>query len=198
MAEKKFAPAAERNKHAILEILQLYIKPKYNILEIGSGTGQHISFFAEKFPDNNWQPSDFLNNHSSIITWSAHIDNIKSPIELDVSNNAHTNNIITHQYNIIFSANTTHIMSWSNVQSMFELISMIKAPNGLFILYGPFNINNQYTSQSNKDFDQSLKSNNPNMGLRDLSDLKKLAIKNNLKLKTTHQMPANNMILVFE
>lgn len=165
------------------------------MLEIGSGTGQHAVFFAEQLPELTWLCSDLAENHPGIRDWIAdyHGDNITGPYALDVCQNIWPVTSIDG----IFSANTTHIMSWQSVGCLFEHIGSILNPGGYFCLYGPFNYNGKYTSASNERFDQYLRQRDPLSGLRDFNDLEKLAKTTGLQFVFDHEMPVNNRTLVW-
>ena len=197
MNDKDFSQAPANNKLPILEVLQQYLKGKEHILEIGSGTGQHAVFFAEQFANTVWQTSDRSNNHNSINAWikSSKQSNILSPLLLDVNDRAAWPSI---KYDIVYTANTAHIMSWQEVQLMIELASVVLKPQGYFVLYGPFNKNYQFTSDSNKQFDAYLKAQDNKMGIRDFSAIEVEANKYGLALERVIEMPVNNMVLVFQ
>ncbi len=197
MADKPFAQSCENNKQVILEQLEKLIKKPTQLLEIGSGTGQHAVFFAERLPHINWQTSDQAEHHSAIKIWltEAELENLQFPILLDVSEKSHWPQ---QRYQAVFTANTSHIMSWPQVMDMFEGVSQSLDEQGLFIQYGPFNKNGQFTSESNARFEQWLKNRGEHMGIRDLDELIKLADGLGLKLKQEIPMPANNFILVWE
>ncbi len=193
-----FSDACERNKKPILEVLEKYFPKRGYVLEIGSGTGQHIVYFASSFPTVRWQPSDVPENIPDL---TARVeaeggDNIKTPMALDVLKDdisAWPERILT----AAFSANTAHIMSWPAVRAMFAGLGTKLKPRGIFCLYGPFNEGGKYTSDSNRSFDMQLKSQDPDMGLRDVQSLETLASKNDISLIDRVPMPANNMTLVF-
>lgn len=195
MTDKPFSQACENNKQPILEVLRKYFATTSYVLEIGSGTGQHAVHFAEHLPHLTWQTSDQVQYHSGINAW---IDdykgtNLKRPLTLDV----------TQPWPIdaaegIFSANTSHIMSWHMVKDFFTGVGETLQTNGYFCLYGPFNFCGEFTSESNEAFDAHLKSRDPEMGLRDYVDLEALARKAGLMFVEKHEMPANNFILVWQ
>lgn len=193
-----FSDACERNKKPILEVLQQYFPKRGFVLEIGSGTGQHIVYFAENMPTLKWQPSDLAENIPAL---TARIEaeggeNIKPPITLDVSaggDAAWPERVLS----AAFSANTAHIMSWQMVRDMFAGVGSRLKERGVFCLYGPFNLDGKYTADSNRAFDLQLKSQDPQMGLRDVRSVQTLAEKNNMRLVNRIGMPANNQILVF-
>jgi len=193
---KCFSEACEENRFPILHVIQKEFADATTILEIGSGTGQHAVFFAAQLPHIVWQPSDVSESHPSINAWiyDSPVENVLTPLKLDVSKN-HWPEL---QYDGIFSANTTHIMSWPEVIELFRGIGRVLAPQGKFCLYGPFNYGGQYTSASNARFDQWLKSRDPLSGVRDFEAINTLASENGLVLKQDHEMPVNNRILVWE
>jgi len=189
-----FAPACERNKQPILEVLQAVLPNSGLVLELGSGTGQHVVHFAANMPQLQWQPSEQAENLASLqqrldLQASA---NVLPGIVLDVAGDWP---VLTCQ--AIVSANTAHIMSWPEVISMFDGVAALLQPGGVFSLYGPFNENGQFTAASNQQFDQSLKARNPLMGLRDVAELEELAHSHHMRLERKFAMPANNQILLF-
>ncbi len=196
MSEGPNAPAAIRNREAILEVLRHELNGKVRVLEIGSGTGQHAIHFAAGLPELIWQTSDRVQNHDGIRQWiiSSGLDNVINPLELDVSD--HTD--IDVKYDAIFSANTAHIMSADSVADMLDLVGRALMPGGKFLLYGPFCVDRQFTSESNQRFDESLKAQDPSMGIRDLEWLDELADRQEMTRVSTYAMPANNMLLAWE
>jgi len=193
---KPFAEACERNQQPILEVIQPLLENKNNLLEIGSGTGQHAVFFAEKMPHITWQTADILENHQGIHLWleDASLPNVLPPIELD----AFTFDWHEKTYDAVFTANTAHIMPWSAVELMITGVGKTLKTGGLFIIYGPFNYNGQFTSESNARFEQWLKNADPERGIRDFEAIEKLANVNGMQLLNDYEMPANNRILVWE
>jgi cyclopropane fatty-acyl-phospholipid synthase-like methyltransferase len=193
---KPFAESCEQNKRVILAVLEkLFIEPG-TVLEIGSGTGQHAVFFAANLPHLQWQPSDQDENHTGIRAWleEAALDNVFDPLSLDVRQPYWP----VERVDYIFSANTLHIMSWAAVQDMFTGLGQVLARDGLLVLYGPFNYDGAYTSDSNARFDQWLRERDPLSGIRDFTELDKLAGKAGLGFVQDYQMPANNRILVWQ
>lgn len=189
------APAAERNKQPILEVLRDEFADCKSVLEIGSGTGQHAVFFARNMPWLDWQPSDLEENHPGITAWveDARLDNLRVPVELDVERPGP----IADGFDAVFSANTAHIMSTAAVECMFRIVGECLEAGGKFCVYGPFNIDGEFTSESNRNFDASLRSQNPEMGIRDLAILDEFAGANGLQRTDLYAMPANNMIAVW-
>lgn len=195
MDAKPNAPSALRNSEPILEVIRDEFKDCKSILEIGSGTGQHAIYFANKMPWIRWQTSDRKENHDGINAWLAEagLDNVEAPLELDVEEPLQTD----EKFDAVFSANTAHIMSIDVVECMFQKVGSCLNEGGKFCLYGPFNLNGEFTSDSNKNFDASLRSQNPVMGIRDLAALDEFARTNNLHRSSLYAMPANNMIAVW-
>jgi hypothetical protein len=181
---KPFSEASERNRGPILAILKRVFKDRKRVLEIGSGTGQHAAYFAAELPHLVWQASDVAENLPGIRAWGV------VPIELDVDREWPA-----VQADAVYSANTTHIMSWPQVERMFAGIGRL-AP-AVFALYGPFSDHGRHTSESNARFDAMLRDRDPASGLRDLDDILNLADAAGLKLEEDNAMPANNRLLVF-
>lgn len=193
---RPFAESCEQNKKAILEVLQPYFSDLEKILEIGSGTGQHAVYFAREMSHLQWLCSDLQENLDGIKAWMAEagLENIGGPIELDVNQPAWD----VLPVDGIFSANTAHIMSWPSVENMFLGIGQHLKPQGIFCLYGPFNYNGKFTSESNARFDQWLKARDSRSGVRDFEALNILAGNQDMTLLEDHEMPANNRILVWQ
>lgn len=189
-----FSEACERNKVPILEILKQVLPREGSILEIGSCTGQHIVFFAPEFPNLKWQPSDqeeYLPGLLARIEVEGS-DNILPSIALDV-----LGNWPQRVYDAAYSANTAHIMGWTAVRAMFGGVAAHLEAGGVFCLYGPFNHNGAFTSPSNENFDRQLRARNPEMGIRDTSDLASLAECHHMTLERAFPLPANNQVLLF-
>lgn len=194
MDKKPNAPACERNKAVILNELKKLFKQTRQVLEIGSGTGQHAVYFAAHLPHLLWQTSDLPGKHAGIERWIAdsHLNNIKAPIAFNV-----TKDNIAQQFDAIFTANTFHIMSWSSVKTCIEKVGAMLSSDGQLVVYGPFNFNGEYTALSNEKFDQYLKSQNPSMGIRDFEKVVSECRAQGLSLQEKIAMPANNYLLVF-
>jgi hypothetical protein len=189
-----FAPACERNKQPILEVLQRVLPQAGLVLEIGSGTGQHVVHFSSHLPQLHWQPTEQVENLPGL---QQRLDleagkTVLPAIELDVAAAWPDISVAA-----VISANTAHIMGWQEVICMFDGVSRILVAGGPFCLYGPFNENGEFTSASNQQFDQDLKSRKSSMGIRDVVELEKLANRRHMKLEQRITMPANNQVLVF-
>jgi len=192
-----FSQACENNKGPILEILKRVFDRPARVLEIGTGTAQHAVHFAASLPHLHWQPSDQIDWHEQgAERLRRHQSaNMASLIELDVRNDLHWR---TLQADHAYSANTAHFMAWESVECMFAGIGSVLPTSGCFVLYGPFNENGRYTSESNEAFDAFLRERDPSFGIRDIRQLESLAETNRMTLHQRHTMPANNQILVFK
>ena len=193
---KPFSESCQQNREPILEILRKELHSQHNsLLEIGSGTGQHAVYFAPEFPHIDWQTSDLEENIEGIKQWLTEYPqpNLPPPIVLDTLHSWPQDT-----YDIVFSANTTHIMSWEAVRCMFHGLRRCLNPRGKLILYGPFNYQGQYTSPSNAQFDQWLKQRDASSGIRNFENLIELAGAAELTLTQDYTMPVNNRILVWQ
>jgi len=192
---KPHSEACERNREPILQVLRQWFTQPGNALEIGAGTGQHAVHFAGGLPHLQWQPTDCEQNLAGIGLWvsEAALPNLRAPLKLDVRDSEWP--VQTVDY--IFSANTAHIMSWSEVESMFAGVARVLGAPGVFALYGPFNRDGHFTSESNQAFDASLRARDPKMGLRDDQALQALAREHGLRFTGEHAMPANNRLLLW-
>lgn len=195
MTTKPIAESCNRNRAPILEIIQPLLVNASNLLEIGSGTGQHAVYFATEMPHLHWQTSDIKENHQDIMLWleEYQLKNTPLPIALNVLTDLWPN----QYYDAIFSSNTAHIMPWQAVEAMFKGIGKRLNTGGVFILYGPFNYQGEFTSNSNRQFEEWLKSQGLERGIRDFEAMQELAEKDNLTLLHDYPMPANNRILVW-
>ena len=190
---KPYSAACDNNRQPILEIIEVLFAVRKEVLEIGSGTGQHAVYFAEKLPHLVWRSSDLPENHAGIEAWlnEANLANTPAPLELDV-NQAHWPKL---EVDAVFCANTIHIVEWNSVKSMIAGAGRLLPDNGLLALYGPFNYNNAYTSESNARFDIWLRQRDPHSGIRNFEDVDELANSANLYLQHDYAMPANNRLI---
>ncbi len=194
MSDKPYSESCDQNKHPILAVLEPYLRDGVSVLEIGSGTGQHGQFFASQAPQVTWQTSDLAENLPGIRAWlnESRLANTPAPIELDVSSPWPE-----QTYDLLFTANSFHIMNHEQVeQYLLHGIECLK-PNGHLVVYGPFNYNGEYTSSSNERFDYWLKSRDPQSGIKNIEWLEQIAQKSGLKLLDDVAMPANNRTLVW-
>ena len=194
--DKPYAESCDQNKEPILSVIKPLLQDKKTVLEIGSGTGQHAVHFAAQMPHLTWQTSDQKDYLPGINMWldDARLANVLAPFELDVKHPHWPNK----QYDVIFSANTLHIMHWTAVQAFFSGVKDRLSSKGLLLIYGPFNYHYQYTSESNARFDEWLKARDPQSGIRDFEELNKLAVAHDMSLLHDYAMPANNRILCWQ
>ena len=193
--DKPFLQACENNKQPILEVLVRYLGDVSSLLEIGSGTGQHAVFFAEQLPHLQWRTSDLVENHAAIRQWidDAKLPNVLAPVALDVTEPHWPIGPVP----AVFSANTAHIMAWPVVQAFLQGVGRVLAPGGLFLLYGPFNYEGGYTSESNARFDEWLAQRDPESAIRHFEDIERESRAAGLSLVEDVAMPANNRLLVW-
>jgi hypothetical protein len=196
MMEKPFSQACENNKTPILAVIREVFNQPVTVWEIGSGTGQHAYYLASELPHLTWQPTDLLENHPGINAWrdEAQLPNLNPPIALDVTHPIWP----CDSLDAVFTANTLHIMSWENVALLFERLQTYLNPSATVCIYGPFNYNGSFTSDSNANFDQWLRNRDPLSGIRDFEAVMALAESAGLKLLKDNAMPANNHLLVLQ
>jgi cyclopropane fatty-acyl-phospholipid synthase-like methyltransferase len=190
-----FSEACERNKGPILDVLRIAFADRTQVLEIGSGTGQHAVHFAAHLTHLTWHPTEQL----------AYLADLASRVKLEGTRNLRQPTVLDVKQSIwplrsvdaLFSANTLHIMGWAEVEAMFRGVDAVLSPHGIVCVYGPFRYDGRYTSKSNRDFDDMLKERDPLSGLRDLTELCALAERHALRLRIDHDLPANNRLLEF-
>lgn len=189
-----FSQACENNKAPILAVLQHAFAKSSKVLEVGSGTGQHAVHFAAALSHLTWQASDqalYLPDLTERLRLAA-LPNLPAPLQLDIREDNDP-----QQVDAVFSANTLHIMPWQVVQLFFNRLPAFCSAKAVLCIYGPFNYNGQFTSESNAMFDASLKAQNPLMGIRDIEAVLQLALSAGFALQYDHAMPANNRLLHF-
>jgi cyclopropane fatty-acyl-phospholipid synthase-like methyltransferase len=175
-------------------VLREYFADRRHVLEIGGGTGQHAVYFAATLPRLIWQSSDRTENLPGIRAWldEAALPNTPAPLEFDVAGTWPTT-----RFDAIFSANTLHIMAWHEVELMFARLPTITADDASVIIYGPFNDDGRYSSESNAAFDQWLRARGTHMAIRDVGAVDALASRVGFNLIGDIAMPANNRCLVW-
>ncbi len=195
MANKPFAEACDQNREPINGVLSRFLKNRHKVLEIGSGTGQHAVYFSKQYPRLEWQTSDLKSAHDGIRAWieDSGLTNVKYPIELDVGGTWPS-----EQYDLIFSANTLHILSENLVEQLFLGLTSCMLPDAIFLVYGPFNYGGSYTSASNEEFDYWLKRRDPDSGIKNFEWLQDIATRSGLECSQDFSMPANNRILIWQ
>lgn len=193
-----FSEACERNKDAIYEVIKPYLENANSVLEIGSGTGQHAMYFAQLEPELVWQPTDQLVNLPGLKAQFSNqpVSNLAPVQELAVETDPWFDK--PRQFDVVYSANTLHIMPWPHVEALFNNITHVTHDRTILIIYGPFLIDGKYTSGSNRDFDLSLRSRGQGSGLRDLESVDHLAQQANFQMIHNHTMPANNQCVIWQ
>jgi cyclopropane fatty-acyl-phospholipid synthase-like methyltransferase len=190
------SPAAERNKDPILTVLEAVLPATGSVLEIASGTGQHVCFFAAALPGIRWQPTEPDPPHREAIAArirEAGLTNVADPLALDVQEPRWP---VDELYDAILCVNMVHISPWSATHALLRGAARHLPTLGKLILYGPY-LENGQAVQSNLDFDASLKRRNPEWGLRELEEVTRLAATHGLQREQVVRMPANNLTLVF-
>lgn len=194
----QWSKPAERNQRPILAVLKTLLSPSrhWRVLEIGSGTGQHAIYFTDALSNLEWFTSDLIASHDSInaLLELAGNPRVHRPRELDAS----TLNTFDEPVDVIYTANTCHIMSWEQVKAMMQNAGELLPVGGLFIVYGPFHVGGQATSEGNYRFDHALSQANPWQGIRDRAHVVRQADGAGFSLTHCIQMPANNQLLVLE
>lgn len=196
MEPRPHAPATARNREPILAVLRTVFADRRCVLEIGSGSGEHAAYFAAAMPWLDWQASDVAEQLPGIRAWRAHaaLPNLPAPLALDVR--AGWPELPA---DAVFTASTLHIMGLDGVEAFFRGAGRLlhARPGAPVVAYGPFNRHGRYTSQSNRDFDASLKARDPRSGLRDVDLLDALAAGVGLVRVDDVAMPAHNACLVW-
>jgi hypothetical protein len=193
---KLSAPSAQRNREPIATVLADWLPASGLALEVASGSGEHAVYFAERFPDLDWQPSDpgpdALN---SIEAWRADLGlpNLREPVILDAA--AETWPI--ERAGAVLNINMVHISAWTAALGLLDGAARVLPPGGKLILYGPWIVDGVATAPSNLAFDADLKRRNPAWGLRRVEDFANEAEKRGLTLTDQREMPANNRMLLF-
>ncbi len=190
-----FSQACERNQEPILEVLRVCFDDRTQVLEIGSGTGQHAVYFSRALSHLTWHPTEQLEYLPDLVL-RVKLEgpgNLRAPLALDVSQTLWP----VRTVDALFTANTLHIMSWAQVMALFRGVNAVLEPDGLFCVYGPFRYHGRYTSHSNQEFDRMLQDRDPESGLRDIQAINALAAQYGLRLDADHDLPAHNRLLVF-
>jgi SAM-dependent methyltransferase len=192
---KPYSESCDQNKDVILSVISPLFSSLSNVLEIGSGTGQHAIYFAEKMPHLVWHTSDCLSYLDGINMWltDSGLINVMPPVELNVS----TSQWPQLEVDAVFTANTIHIMQQQDVVNLINGVGKLLKQGGSFVIYGPFNYNGLYNSKSNENFDQWLKQRDPLSGIKNFEEIESLANSINMQIVTDYEMPANNRILHF-
>ena len=193
-------PATGRNQEVILDVLKEALPKSGAVLEVASGSGQHITYFAQQIPQLKWQPSDIeAAARASIDAWRNEMgvtEVVHTPIDLDASVDIWSLGHIK-DLNAIMSINMIHISAWEACLGLLKNASRVLPAGGVLYLYGPFKVGGFHIAPSNAEFDLSLQSQNPSWGVRNLDDVAEEALKQNFQLMKTIRMPANNFSVIF-
>jgi SAM-dependent methyltransferase len=197
------APAFQRNHEPIWQAIGGLLADKTgSVLEIGSGTGQHAVSYAQRAPQLVWWPSDISASHlASIAAWreAAGLTNLRAPQSIDLMDANWTwQGNSDGKLAAILCFNVIHISPWRVAQNLFGGAERLLADGGLLILYGPYKRDGVHTAPSNAAFDTSLRARNPGWGVRDLADVTALARNHALAPAGIIEMPANNLVVIFE
>ena len=190
------SPSADRNKGPILAVLERILPATGTVLEIASGTGQHVVHFARALRHLTWQPSDVeAECLRSISAWlsAERLPNIRQPIELDVQAFPWPVGAV----DAIVCANLLHIAPWPVVPALFAGAGAALRASGPLYLYGPYSLQGRHTAGSNRTFDRALRAHDPEWGVRDLAEVTRVADEHGFELAETAEMPANNLSVVF-
>lgn len=193
---RRYAPATTRNRDAILSVLKEILPASGTVLEIASGSGEHVAYFAGHFPDLDFQPSErTVELLSSIAAHAgdAQLVNIRPAMHLDA---------MIHPWDIVsvdaaYNCNMIHIAPWGVAEGLMKGLGTVLTADAPFLLYGPFRIDGEHTAPSNAAFDESLKAMDPSYGVRDLEAVVALAAENGLEMEKRIEMPANNQSVIF-
>jgi hypothetical protein len=192
--ERRHAGAAERNREPILRVLRDVLPERGLVLEVASGTGQHVAHFAAALPLLTFQPSELDRAlHASIAAWTRGLPNVLPPLAIDAASDAWP----VAPLAAIFNANMIHIAPWQVCQGLLRGAGRHLGAHGVLVMYGPYRIGGQHTAESNAAFDQRLRDSDPCWGVRDLEAVREAASEQGLALEQRFQMPANNQALVF-
>lgn len=196
LSPKPFAPAAERNKAAILDVLRTELRAGDSVLELGSGTGQHLAHFAAALPAVSWQPSDLGARLPGMHQWieESGCRNLRAPIELDIG----ATDWIDAEFDVCYTANTLHIIAWPLVVRLFSGCADILKADGKLCVYGPFAFDGEHISENNRRFDESLRAGDADSGIRDRSALDDLALEHGFAPARVIPLPTSNHLLVYQ
>lgn len=191
-----FAPATERNRVHILPLLQRLLPSGGEVLEIGSGTGEHAVHFCAHLPDLRWQPTEGNPEAiDSIVAWIAHsgLSNVARPLELELHNDVWP----IQRADAVVAINVLHYSPWSSTPALFRGAARVLPIDGIVYCYGPYRRGNAHTAPSNVAFDEWLRSIDPRFGVRDLEAVEAEARAHGFCLDEIIEMPANNLSVVF-
>lgn len=196
---RRHAPAALRNRQPILTVLRKVLPASGSVLEIGSGSGQHITYFAAELPGLTWCPSDAADaNLVSIAAWAAEAPrpNLRAPLRIDAASRPWPE-VDPTSFDAVLCVNVIHIAPWAVFEGLLAGASVALRPAGVLVLYGPYRRGGRHTAPSNEAFDRMLKEQDPRFGVRDLDEVEAAAMRYGFRLENVVEMPANNLTVVF-
>lgn len=198
MNTKPFSPSTERNREPILAVLREWLTDRTEVLEIGSGTGQHAVCFGAALPHLRWQTSEVAANLPGIRMWLAEaaLANTPAPLIFDLDLDFDFEPP-TGRFDAVFTANVLHIVSWQQVERLFASLPGLMRPGGLLMVYGPFKQNGEFSGPGDASFDEWLRAEAPHRGLRDLEAVDELARRAGLTQVENRAMPANNRLIAW-
>ncbi len=194
---RQYRPHVARNRDPIFDVLRRVLPPKGLVLEVASGSGEHATYFAAKFPALDWRPTD--PDSEALASVAAHRDaaglpNLLPPLQLDVTA-AHWP---VEQADAVICCNMIHIAPWAACEGLLAGATRVLPGGGLLYLYGPYKIGGQHTASTNLAFDEQLRARNPAWGIRDIDDVTALAGRHGFALAETVPMPSNNLSVIFQ
>jgi len=193
---RRSAPAALRNRQPLLDVLRDVLPCGGEVLEIASGTGEHVVFFAAALPEITWRPSDpDPEARASIAAWTdaEGVRNVGPPLDIDASAPVWP----VARADAVLCINMIHIAPWATAEGLMAGASHLLASGAPLVLYGPFRREGRHTAPSNAEFDRALRARNPAWGVRDLEAVRDLAADHGMRLDRWVEMPANNLTLIF-
>lgn len=189
-----YSEASARNREPIRQAMAEWVDTPGLLLELGSGSGQHALYLGAAFPQLRWQPTEVAELLPALQqNLHQRPANVLAPIELDVTRSPWP----VPEANLIFTANTLHIIDWSAVEALLLGAGRVLTPDGLLLIYGPVRYQGEYTSPGNAEFDRWLRQRDPDSGVRDFEQLEAVAHRGGLRLVADHSMPANNQLLLW-
>jgi len=202
MAEPDYSPSAERNKQPILEVLQRLLGATGNALEVASGTGQHVVWFAKHLPLWTWQPTEVHRGalyNIEVRVAQAELDNILEAVQLDVRQAPWFGDApVPPKFDLVLCINMLHIAPWQACAALMRGAAVHLADDGLLVTYGPYFESGTAPKPSNLEFDQSLRAHDASWGIRQIEAVEQEAAQAGLYLAARHAMPANNLLLVWQ
>lgn len=195
---RRDTPSFHRNIEPITDLLQVIIRNREAaVLEIASGSGQHVAHFGQAFPNMTFQPTEYeADALPSIDAWTEDTRNVLSASQLDVTKAQWFGNDLP-RFDVLFCSNVVHITPWHVTHALFAGAKRNLRQEAKVILYGPYKVNREFVGENDPEFDLWLKEKDASFGIRDIADVEHEANKNGFKLEASYPMPANNFIQVF-